>query len=150
MFPSQIEKEILIEAPIDVVWRVVTEPDQIKQWFSSEAELDGRAGGEGRLGFDQGQTFYLQVEAFEPPHRFAYRWLHEEGTGARPENSMLVEFTLRAEEGGTRLRVVESGFDRVDWTDEAKSTYADDHAKGWQFFLQRLRDYAPRATISRR
>jgi len=34
VIPSQIETEILIEAPIDIVWRVVTEPDQIKQWFS--------------------------------------------------------------------------------------------------------------------
>jgi uncharacterized protein YndB with AHSA1/START domain len=143
MVPSQIEREILIEAPIDVVWRAVTEPDQIKQWFSSEADLDGRPGGSGRLRFKSGETYFLQVEAFEPPHRFAYRWLHEQGTRARPGNSMLVEFTLRAENEGTRLRVVESGFDHVDWTEEAKTKYFEDHSRGWEHFAERLRDYAP-------
>lgn len=147
MIPSQIEKEILIEAPIDTVWRVLTQPDQIKQWFSKEADLDGRAGGIGRLRFESGQTFYLHIESFEPPHRFAYRWLHEEGVAARPENSMLVEFTLHAEEGNTRLRVVESGFDQVDWSDEAKQRYADDHSRGWSRFAEQLRDYAPRANL---
>ena len=141
MVPSQIEKEILIEAPIEDVWRILTEPDHIKQWFASEAELDGK---NGRFSFESGQTFYLQVEAFEPPHRFAYRWLHEKGTTPRPDNSMLVEFTLHAEDGRTRLHLIESGFDHVDWTDEAKTRYSEDHTHGWERFTGLLRDYAQR------
>ena len=62
--------------------------------------LDGKAG---RLSFESGQTYYLGVEAFEPPYRFAYRWLSDKATRARPDNSMLVEFTLQAENGHTRL-----------------------------------------------
>lgn len=150
MIPSQIEREIVIEAPIDVVWRIVTEPDQIKQWFSSEVDLDAQAGGAGRVSFEEGETFYLQVEAFDPPHRFAFRWLHEQGPKPRPENSMLVEFTLRPEAGNTRLRVVESGFDQIDWSDERKAKYAQDHSNGWPFYLGRLRDYAQRANASAR
>ncbi len=140
--PSQIEKEILIEAPIDDVWHAVTEPEHIKQWFASECELDGT---EGRVSFESGQTYYLHVEAFEPPHRFAYRWLHEKGTAARPDNSMLVEFTLQAEKGHTRLRVVESGFEHVDWSDDTKAKYAEDHSQGWGILIARLREYAPHA-----
>jgi uncharacterized protein YndB with AHSA1/START domain len=150
MIPAQIEKEMVIAAPIEVVWRIMTEPDQIKQWFSPEAELEGRPGGEGRLKFESGDEYYLQVEAFEPPHRFAYRWMHDKGTKARPENSMLVEFTLRSEADGTRLRVVESGFETVDWAQEVKTKYADDHSRGWQHFLERLRDHAPHANLTPR
>ncbi|HET7466613.1 MAG TPA: SRPBCC domain-containing protein [Candidatus Dormibacteraeota bacterium] len=141
MVPSQIEREVLIEAPIDDVWQIVTEPEHITQWFAKECELDRHSG---RLTFESGQTFYLHVVAFEPPHRFAYRWLHEQGTQARKENSMLVEFTLQAEDGRTRLRVVESGFDQVDWTDDAKTSYFDDHSRGWDTLIGRLRDYAKR------
>jgi len=141
--PNQIEKEILIEAPIDDVWRVLTEPEHMKQWFAKDCELDGKAG---RLSFESGQTYYLHVEAFEPPHRFVYRWLHEKVMTARPSNSMLVEFTLQDENGRTRLRVVESGFDQVEWSDEVKSKYADDHSKGWEVFMLRVREYAPKAT----
>jgi uncharacterized protein YndB with AHSA1/START domain len=144
MIPSQIEKEILIEAPIDVVWRVVTEPAHITQWFAGTAELERRPGGEGRLAFERGETYFLQVETFEPPHRFAYRWLHDGGAKPRPDNSMLVEFTLHEEAGMTRLRVVESGFDQVDWTDEEKARYAEGHTAGWSLIIGRLRDYAVR------
>lgn len=141
MTPSQIEKEVLIEAPIDDVWRVVTEPEHIQRWFARECQLDSRGG---RLVFESGRTFYLHVVAFEPPHRFAYRWLHEQGTKARADNSTLVEFLLQAEGGFTRLRVVESGFDQVDWTDAAKKEYFDDHTRGWHTLIGRLSDYATR------
>ena len=149
MLPSQIEKEILIEAPVEVVWRVVTEPDQITQWFIDEAELDPRLGGTGRFSSPGGRAFYFEIEAFEPPRRFAYRWVQGESIALRPDNSMLVEFTLQPEAGNTRLRVVESGFDQVDWSDEKKTQYFEDHSNGWDRFLPQLRDYAPRAAARR-
>ncbi|HEX2679756.1 MAG TPA: SRPBCC domain-containing protein [Candidatus Dormibacteraeota bacterium] len=145
MVPVQIEREILIEAPIDVVWRVVTEPEHLQQWFATEAELEGRVGGTGSLNFSNHSTSYLQVEAFDPPHRFAYRWLHKKGSKARPGNSTLVEFTLQAEASHTRLRVVESGFEQMDWTDDERTSYVEDHTRGWRHFAELLRDYAPRA-----
>jgi len=145
MIPAQIEREILIEAPIDVVWRVVTEPEHIQRWFATEAELERKQGGSGVLSFRNDTTYYLQVETFDPPHRFAYRWLHEKGSRAQPGNSTLVEFTLEPESSNTRLRVVESGFDEMDWTDDEKTKFVEDHTSGWQHFAELLRDYAPRA-----
>ena len=142
MIPSQIEKEIVIEAPIDVVWRVLTEPEHMKEWFAPRTELVGRSGAAGVMVFPSGETYYLKVERFEPPHRFAYRWLHEAGADPAPENSMLVEFTLESEDGRTRMRLVESGFDHVDWTDERKTEYFNGHTNGWQTILKRLSDYA--------
>ena len=150
MIPAQIEKEILIEAPIHVVWRIVTEPDQIKQWFCPDAELDSRTGGAGRMAFEHGYTYFLEVVAVEPPSRFAYRWLRDQAIEPRPENSTLVEFTLQAEAGNTRLRVVESGFDKIDWTDEAKVKYIEENSSGWLYYLGRLRDYARRSNTAAR
>jgi uncharacterized protein YndB with AHSA1/START domain len=117
----------------------------LQQWFATEARLDGRVGGTGHLRFSENDVSYLQVEAFDPPHRFAYRWLHKEGSRAEPGNSTLVEFTLESEARHTRLRVVESGFDQMDWTDEQRSDYVEDHSRGWKHFGELLRDYAPRA-----
>ncbi len=31
MAEFQIERDVLIDAPVDVVWRTITEPDQISQ-----------------------------------------------------------------------------------------------------------------------
>jgi uncharacterized protein YndB with AHSA1/START domain len=143
VIPKTIEKEVVIEAPPDVVWRIVTDPEQIRQWFADEAEVELRVGGSGRLRFKSGDSYQLQVEALEPPRRFAFRWLQPEGSPARVDNSMLVEFTLEPEAGGTRLRVVESGFDTIDWTEAEKAKYAEDHSKGWEVLLGRLTGYAP-------
>jgi uncharacterized protein YndB with AHSA1/START domain len=140
--PAAIEKDILIEAPIEVVWRFVTEPDQIRRWFADEAEIDLRVGGRGRLAFRGHDSYELQVEAIDPPRRFAFRWVRRPETVVRSANSMLVEFILQPEDGNTRLRVVESGFETIDWSDEEKARYADDHSNGWERIIRRLRDHA--------
>ena len=50
-----IEREVLIEAPVEVVWRTITEPDQISQWFADRVELVVEPGAHGYMGFgDQG------------------------------------------------------------------------------------------------
>src|SRR4029077_906086 len=140
--PSEIEKEILIEAPVEVVWRIVTEPEHIREWFADQAEIDLRVGGAGHLVFTGHDAYELQVGALDPPRRFAFRWVLRPGSVVRSDNSMLVEFFLLPEEGRTRLRVVESGFDQIDWSDEAKARYAEDHSGGWQRILVRLGEYA--------
>jgi uncharacterized protein YndB with AHSA1/START domain len=81
----------------------------------------------------------------DAPRRFAFRWVHPRDSVARAGNSLLVEFTLQPEAGKTRLHVVETGFDEIDWSDADKAKAAADHVKGWEFCLGRLREYAPRA-----
>jgi uncharacterized protein YndB with AHSA1/START domain len=149
MIPSAVEKEILIEAPVEVVWRLLTEPEQIRQWFADEAEIELRVGGKGALAFKEHGSYQLQVEAMEPPRRFAFRWVRRPGLVLRNDTTLLVEFTLEPANGGTRLRVIESGFDAIDWSDEEKAKYAEDHAEGWQICLGRLRDLA-RTTLAAR
>jgi len=150
MIPSAVEKEILIEAPVEVVWYLLTEPDQIRQWFADEAEIELRVGGKGALTFKGHDSYQLQVEAMEPPRRFAFRWVSRPGLILRNDNSLLVEFILEPENGSTRLRVVESGFDAIDWSDEEKAKYAEDHANGWQRCLGLLRDLAKRKPAERK
>lgn len=144
MIPSQIEREILIDAPVEVVWRVLTQPDQIRQWFSDQAQLDLRAGGEGRLSWTSGTSFGIAVEAVETERRFAFRWLYPDGSSPDPGNSTLVEFTLSSEGGGTRLLVVESGFDRIDWSEEQKARRFERNSEGWEECLARLQAVASR------
>ena len=42
MADQHIEREVVIDAPADVVWRTITEPDQITRWFADKVELDLR------------------------------------------------------------------------------------------------------------
>jgi len=141
MADLSIEHEIVIEAPTDVVWRTITEPDQITRWFADKVELDLREGGAGTLVFEGRMTAPLVVVAVEPPHRFSFRWCHPDGEAPVLGNSVLVEFTL-SEEGAhrTRLRVSETGLDAIGWADEDKARYAKEHRDGWAEFSGRLED----------
>jgi len=133
-----IDREVLIAAPVDVVWRTITEPDQITQWFADKVDLVIEPGAHGYLGFgDQGGP--VVVETVDPPARFSFRWNHPRGEEPVPGNSMLVEFTLTPEgDEHTRLRVTETGHELRAWPDEEKQRDAAEHAEGWGDFLDRL------------
>jgi uncharacterized protein YndB with AHSA1/START domain len=133
-----IEREVLIEAPAKVVWRTITEPDQMSLWFADRVELVAEPGAHGYVHFgDQGGP--IVVETVDPPRRFSFRWNHPPDEEPTPGNSMLVEFTLTAEgDQRTRLRVTESGHELRDWSDAEKQRYAGEHQGGWGTFLARL------------
>ena len=137
MTELQIEREVLIDAPLDVVWRTITEPDQVQQWFADRVELDLKPGGRGLLGFGD-QNDPLVIETVEPPSRFSFWWNHPPGEKPGPGNSMLVEFTLVAEGGRTRLRVQETGHELHTWPEGEKNRYAEEHREGWGSFTDRL------------
>jgi uncharacterized protein YndB with AHSA1/START domain len=133
-----IEREVVIDAPAEVVWRTITEPDQMSQWFADRVELVIEPGAHGYMGFgDQGGP--VVVETVDPPTRLSFRWnfpLDEEPVAG---NSMLVEFTLTPEgDERTRLRVSERGHELRDWPDAEKQRYADEHSEGWGEYLDRL------------
>jgi uncharacterized protein YndB with AHSA1/START domain len=133
-----IEREVLIEAPAEVVWRTITEPDQMSLWFADWVDLVVEPGAHGYMRFgDQGGP--VVVKTVDPPNRFSFRWNHPLGEEPVAGNSMLVEFALTPEgEERTRLRVVESGHQLRDWPDGEKQRYADEHREGWGEFLDRL------------
>ena len=103
-----IERHIEIEAPADVVWRTITEPEQIRTWFSDGVDLEARPGAVGTLTFradtDDPFVVALTVVAAERPHRFSFRWCYPPGDRATADNSTLVTFTLTAV-GDARTRL---------------------------------------------
>ncbi len=152
MAADSIEREILIEASAEVVWGVITEPEQINRWFSDEAEVQARAGADGRLTWKPGGRgtgashrveliVPIRVVDAEPFHRFSFRWNPADDATPHEGNSALVEFTLTEEAGGTRLRVIESGINAVTDDDEGRARYRESHEHGWEKHLGELLDY---------
>jgi len=79
LLADRIEREIEIEAPIEIVWAVITEPEHIVSWFSDTAQVDLRPGGEGLFVWQlkatsTEMTVNVRVERVEPPHFFSFRW----------------------------------------------------------------------------
>jgi uncharacterized protein YndB with AHSA1/START domain len=144
MSTHNIECEIQIDAPIEVVWRTITEPKLIELWFADGVDLNVQPGAIGDLRFtpdnaEEPQLAGVTVVDVDPPHLFSYRWDYPAGVPATAENSLLVTFTLiRQGDSSTLFRVVESGLERLDWPGDKKQDYAADHRKGWQFHAERL------------
>lgn len=145
--PDQITRDIVIEAPVDVVWRVVTEPQHIVRWFSDTAEIDLRPGGDGVLTFESHQHVApLVVDTVDPPTTFAFRWSAPEGERPDETNSTLVTFSLTAAGAGqTRLVVTESGIASLPGDEERRRVFHDDHVGGWSQIVPRVGEYAPTA-----
>ena len=149
MVPDAIEREIVIDAPPTVVWAIVTEARHLAGWFSDEAEIDLRPGGRMLLTWHRHGTYEGRVETVDPPRLFVFRWQTREGAFSET-NSTLVAMTLDAEEAGTRLRVVESGFAKLPWPDEERARYAEGNARGWLTELNELRDHVAQVVAANR
>jgi uncharacterized protein YndB with AHSA1/START domain len=149
---DRIERDVLIAAPVERVWELITSPEHVGRWFGDAgAEIDLRPGGALSLSWREHGTFYGRVEAVEPPHRFAYRWLSTIGSRAEPTpgNSTLTEFTLAAEGEATRVAVVESGFDTLDGDPAERTAALASHTRGWAAELDELAAYALGVTAGR-
>ena len=146
MVPDQIERETVIDAPVDRVWALITEAEHVGRWFGDAgAEIDLRPGGAMVMRWNEHGTTRGRVVAVEPRTRFSYRWApFEDPRGEEPVegNSTLVEFTLEPEGDGTRLRVVESGFSSLATSDRQRAENLDGNTEGWSLELGELREYA--------
>jgi uncharacterized protein YndB with AHSA1/START domain len=100
---DQIERELLLPAPPEQVWDVITAPG----WLASEVELVLFPGGDARFA-DGDHVRTGWVEEAVPPGadetaRLTFWWSSEDEPASR------VELTLEPEpDGYTRLRVVEA------------------------------------------
>ena len=145
----QIERDTLIAAPVERVWSLLTEAEHIGRWFAdSGAEVELRPGGALTMHWADYGVARARIVDVEPHTRFSYRWVPYPSEGLEPTdgNSTLVEFTLEPEADGTRLRVVESGFEQLDRTPAAIDEAVKGNTKGWESELGDLREYAERVT----
>ena len=146
----QIERETTIAAPVERVWALLTEAEHVGTWFcDAGAEIDLRPGGEMVMRWAEHGIGRARIVDLDPPRRFSYRWAAiREHWGEEPDdgNSTLVEFTLDRDGDGTRLRVVESGFDELDGTDEQRREAHEGNTEGWEVQLGNVKNYAERVT----
>jgi uncharacterized protein YndB with AHSA1/START domain len=140
---DRIEREIVVAAPAERLWEVLTRPEHIGRWFEGMAvQVDLRPGGAMLLTTEEFGKFHAVVERVEPPHRFAYRWARHPDTEVAEGTATLVEFTLTPEGDGTRVRVVESGFTSTDAIKVDQQRHAEANSQGWREVLDGLRRYA--------
>ncbi|WP_328673414.1 SRPBCC domain-containing protein [Streptomyces sp. NBC_00328] len=148
MSEDRIERETLIEAPLERVWPLVAVPGF---WVADEESLpttEGRAGESTVVKNAQYGEFPVRVEKVEPPTYVAYRWTSAfSGAPLSDGNSTLVEFTLIPEGASTRLRVVESGFAALAGSAELRHKAHEDNSNGWPQVLDAFKKRAAQSSV---
>jgi uncharacterized protein YndB with AHSA1/START domain len=133
-----VRRTIRIDATPDAVWRAITEPALISQWFGA-AEFDGFAvGARGTLSWPDYGSALVRIEAIDEPRSVSYRWTASPAKNGETDldavPNTVFTFTLQPLDGATQLSVVESGFESVPSPVEA----LEDHRGGWIFELDEL------------
>ena len=134
----EIKKIIEIDASPSIVFKALTNENELTQWFPDQVVLEPRIGGKVKFAFfareaeNLDRDFYPsgEITEFEPNKRLAYTWMPE-GTPDFPRTT--VTWTL--EEIGknkTRVELVHSGF-----TGKPHEMYKE-HSSGWDYFSDRL------------
>ena len=133
---DRIEKQIDLQATPARVWRALSDYREFSQWFRIDLEspLVPGATTRGRIthpGYEH-VVMDLVVKAMEPERYFAYAWhpnALEKGVDYSTEQPTLVEFRLEPIPTGTRLTIVESGFDAL--PPERRETAFRGNSRGW-------------------
>ena len=165
-----VEMEVEIAAATDVVWKAISEGEEIRRWFAPEARVTPGVGGVIWLSWGGGVEGEGAIDIWEPGRRLRWieSWGSEEetddatssGDSEHPEDAegsskvaqTAVDFHIETRGGSTVLRLVHSGFSASAEWDE----YFDATVAGWTYFLWNLRLYVerhfgvPRTMISER
>lgn len=134
---DRIERKILLKASRSHVWRALANAEAFGQWFGVALEGKRFVAGERT----QGQITYpgyehliwdVAVERVEPERVFSFRWhpyAVEPQTDYSQESETRVQFELEDMDGGTLLKVVESGFNKIPEARRLKAFRMD--SRGW-------------------
>jgi len=149
----KIERQTIIRAPRTRVWQSLTTPAEFAKWFRVEV-LEGRfePGMEVKMKSTysgspcEGELFSMWIESIEPQHTFSWRWhpgmrLAEVDYSKEPMTRVV--FTLEETDEGTRVTVIETGFDEISLARRARVFGEND--EGWREQMVNLEQYVDRS-----
>src|SRR5262245_8606601 len=159
---DRIEKNILLRAPRQRVWRALTDREQFGAWFGMRVDEPFEAGTTVKATMTgttvdpevakeqkqfEGMRFEMVIERIEPETLFSFRWhpgAVEPGVDYSKEPMTLVEFALAEASGGILLTVTESGFDKIPLERRAKAFASNEG--GWAIVLTLIERFLAQAT----
>jgi uncharacterized protein YndB with AHSA1/START domain len=142
--PDTIERTIDLNAPIERVWRAVSDHREFGTWFRVALDQPFAPGARstGHMTYPgyENMRWAATIVAIEPPHRLAFRWVPN-ATDTSIDYSdwptTLVEFVLEPVGDGTRLTVTESGFDAL--APDVRDSALRSNEGGWTEQMENVR-----------
>jgi uncharacterized protein YndB with AHSA1/START domain len=146
-YPKTVNRTIAINAPVSVVWQALTDPEQVKEWYSpdkaSTVTAEWRVGGPILFEGTWDRRKYLNrgtILAFDPEKTLRYDiWSKLSRLPDTLENYTVVEFALTPTANGTSLTLTHTNF-------QSEAIYG--HANFyWVTALDRLRKFLERPNL---
>jgi uncharacterized protein YndB with AHSA1/START domain len=136
------EAAVDIDAPRSEVWRSLTDPEKIKQYYlGAEVKTDWQVGSpitfkgewQGKSYEDKGEILVV-----EPERQLAYsHWSPMGGKPDAPENYHVVRVTLEERAGSTRVTLRQSNLEGGATDDDRANR--EDYEKNWKQMLEGLK-----------
>ena len=149
--PDFLEKSVLLQATRARTWRALSAAD-LGSWFGVAIGTEPFAPGvrvQGR-GTDPGYedfVFDILIDRVEPERSLAWRWhpaVMDPAGDYSSEPMTLVVFELEALNEGTRLRIVESGFDHIPEPRRTQAFHMNNI--GWEDVTRNIARYLAQAS----
>jgi uncharacterized protein YndB with AHSA1/START domain len=135
------ETRVEIDAPIEEVWKALTEANEIARWFAPKMTVEPGAGGSVTADWGPGMEWKNAIEVWEPNRHLRLVETRDHFIGApevqeKMEPCRLVQdYYLEGQGGKTVLRMVHSGFGTSsNWIQEYEGT-----RDGWAACFLRLK-----------
>lgn len=138
-----VERSIWVAASPERAWRAITDPKQLEQWFAPGCawEIETLVVGATAKFYNTPEDVALHtIEILNPPREFALRWYEQDNI------PMLTTFRLVAEQEGTRITVIESGFAALPKAIRQKRI--DETTAGYTGSMANLKAYLETAQLS--
>lgn len=143
---DKIERIVVLKAPIERVYRAITDPKEWGTWFAHGVEGDFEPGSQPVMDEGEYGRFRIAIIDVQPHHYFAFRWVSgsefvPQGFVGNPleHPNTLVEFFLNEIDGCTELRLVESGFAGL--PDKYAEKNFNENCDGWEYQLNSLTEH---------
>lgn len=139
---DKIEKTIVIRAPRSRVWQAVSDPKQFGTWFRARIEGPFEPGAmvqvESTYPGHEGTKWEMRVLEVIPESLFVLSWSADDEV-QDPALWTRIEFRLEEVPEGTRLTLVESGFDRL--PPERRMNAWRRNEEGWTLQMENIRQH---------
>ncbi|GAC34544.1 SRPBCC family protein [Paraglaciecola polaris] len=140
---NTIQREIIINASKERIYRAIATPEQVVLWFPETLDGDLAVGQQPILGFGEYGKNQIYIVQATPHDYFAYRWVPGANNfigDVRSVPNTLVEFRIYEESSGScKLVLTETGF--AELPSEMMAAAFEQNSGGWDFMLGRLVTY---------
>jgi len=125
-----------VVAPVEAVWKAITDGQELTCWFCQQATCETGAGGQQHIDLGGGAQATTVITIWEPN-----RHLRTEAVSPQRQNPAdvpyAIDWYLEHDRGTTKIRMVASGFgEGPEWDHEYDGTY-----HGWDLFHKTMKHY---------